>query len=273
MFHYAKNQLDYTIGVTGDSGFLGTHLCKKLESIGCNVKRCPHSKYNLVDKLSAKQWFIDQKPEIVFHLAAKVGGIGANVNSAATFFYDNLQMGINLIELANIYKVKKFIQVGTVCSYPKFTEIPFKEENLWNGYPEETNAGYGIAKKTLLTMLEIYRKYYDFNGIYLLPANLYGPYDNFSLDTSHVIPALIRKIYELKDKNDVLECWGTGSATRDFLYVEDCVEALILAAIYYNNPEPLNIGTGVETSIIELVNKIFKIKEIIHPIEETIWHE
>jgi len=254
-----SNLRNYSIGVTGNSGFLGKHLCKKLESLGCTIKHCPHNVYDLTDKNLTKQWFIDCKPEIIFHLAAEVGGIGVNSKSPASFFYNNLQMGINLIEMARIYKIKKFIQVGTVCSYPKFTEIPFKEENLWNGFPEETNSGYGIAKRVLLSMLQSYRFQYGLNGIYLMPANLYGPYDNFDLESSHVIPALIKKILKLKD-NDILECWGTGSSTRDFLYVEDCVEALILASIYYNETNPVNIGTGIETSIIELINKLFEIK-------------
>ena len=261
-----SNLRNYSIGVTGNSGFLGKHLCKKLESLGCTIKHCPHNVYDLTDKNLTKQWFIDCKPEIIFHLAAKVGGIGANYKNPGCFFYENLQMGINLIELSRIYKVKKFIQVGTVCSYPKIVNIPFKEENLWMGYPEETNSGYGIAKKTLLTMLQTYRQQYNLNGIYLIPANLYGPGDDFDLETSHVIPALIRKILNLKDE-EILNCWGTGSSTRDFLYVDDCASALILACVYYNEIYPINIGTGIETSILELINKIFQIKGKIHPIQ------
>ena len=246
-----SNLRNYSIGVTGNSGFLGKHLCKKLESLGCTIKHCPHNVYDLTDKNLTKQWFIDCKPKYI--------PFNQKWGYAQKLFYNNLQMGINLIEMARIYKIKKFIQVGTVCSYPKFTEIPFKEENLWNGFPEETNSGYGIAKRVLLSMLQTYRFQYGLNGIYLMPANLYGPYDNFDLESSHVIPALIKKILKLKD-NDILECWGTGSSTRDFLYIEDCVEALILASIYYNETNPVNIGTGIETSIIELINKLFEIK-------------
>lgn len=263
LFEVLKN---YRIGITGDSGFLGKHLCNKLESLGCSIIKFPHEKYDLLDYISTKQWFIDHRPEIIFNLAAKVGGIITNSKHSGEFFYQNLLMGMNLIELSRIYKVKKFIQVGTVCSYPKYTKVPFKEEDIWNGYPEETNSGYGIAKKALLTMLQKYREQYGFNGIYLLPSNLYGPYDNFDLETSHVIPALIKKISSL-DEGEVLHCWGTGSSTRDFLYVEDCAEALILAAIYYNGAEPINIGTGVETSILELINKLFHFFGRIHPIE------
>lgn len=263
MFKVLKN---YKIGVTGDTGFLGKHLCDKLEKLGCFIIRFPHDQYDLTDYISTKEWFIKNRPEIVFNLAAKVGGIRVNSKYPGDFFYTNLLMGLNLIELSRIYKVKKFIQIGTICSYPKYTNIPFKEEDFWNGYPEETNSGYGIAKKVLLTMLQTYRKQYGFNGIYLLPSNLYGPYDNFDLETSHVIPALIRKISDLKE-NEALKCWGTGSATRDFLYVTDCVDAVILAAIYYDEPEPVNIGTGRETSIIELINILFKIFGKIHPIE------
>jgi GDP-L-fucose synthase len=217
------------------------------------------SDYDLVRAEDCARLFRDAKPQVVIHLAAVVGGIGANRENPARFFYENAIMGVQLIEGARVHRVEKFVQVGTVCSYPKFTPAPFKETDLWNGYPEDTNAPYGIAKKALLVQLQAYRKQYGFNGIYLLPVNLYGPEDNFDPGSSHVIPALIKKCADAVRKGDgTVEVWGTGEPTREFLYVDDAAEAVVLAAENYNGPEPINLGSGREISIKELVNLIAK---------------
>lgn len=243
------------IVVTGGTGFLGTAVCAGLRQRGCLHLQAPaHCDYDLLDPQAVERLFADFRPEIVFHLAAEVGGIGANQRAPGRFIYANLQMGINLIEGARRHGVDKFVQVGTVCAYPKFTPVPFRETDLWNGYPEETNAPYGIAKKTLLVMLQSYRQQYGLNGIYLLPVNLYGPGDNYDPESSHVIPALIQKcITALREGATEIVVWGTGSASREFLYVDDCAEGLILAAERYSGSEPVNLGAGKEISIRDLV--------------------
>ncbi len=244
--------------VSGGSGFLGSFVVEKLHQLGCERIFVPCSKnYDLRHEQNVIRLFEEERPDLVIHLAAVVGGIGANRAHPGKFFYDNAIMGIQLIEQARRYGVKKFVCVGTVCSYPKFSPIPFKEEDFWKGFPEETNAPYGIAKKMLLVQLEAYRKEYGFNGIYLIPVNLYGPRDNFDLETSHVIPALIRKCVQSKQSNlPKLVTWGTGQATREFLYVEDAAEGIVLAAEKYDRSDPVNLGAGTEISIRELVELI-----------------
>jgi len=252
---------DKRVLVTGGAGFLGLHLVEKLKKSGCKNIFVPDIKnYNLVNKEAVKRVYKDSKPNIVIHLAAKVGGIGANKNNPGSFFYENLIMGIQLIEEARLSGVEKFVSLGTICSYPKFTPTPFKEEDLWNGYPEETNAPYGFAKKMLLVQSQAYRRQYGFNAIFPMSANLYGPGDNFDPETSHVIPALIKKCFDtLKENKNEIVVWGTGKATREFLYVKDCRDAILLAAEKYNKPDPVNIGVGFEISIKELVNVITKL--------------
>jgi GDP-L-fucose synthase len=247
--------------VTGGRGFLGTHLIKKLsEERGCkNIFIADLSEYDLRRINDIKKMFDEQKPDIVIHLAAVVGGIGANIKNPGRFFYDNAIMGIQLMHEACLRKIGKFVALGTICAYPKFTPVPFKEENLWNGYPEETNAPYGLAKKMLLVQAEAYRQQYGFNAIYLLPVNLYGPGDNFDSKSSHVIPALIKKCFDAKEKGEShIVVWGTGKASREFLYVEDAAEAIIRATEKYNKPDPVNIGAGLEITIKELVRLIVK---------------
>ena len=213
--------------------------------------------YDLVDMEAVKRLYRDARPDIVIHLAARVGGIGANRANAGKFFYDNAMMGIQLIEQGRLFGLEKLVALGTVCAYPKFAPVPFKEENLWDGYPEETNAPYGLAKKMLLVQSQAYRNQYGFNSIYILPVNLYGPRDNFDLETSHVIPALIRKCLEAKERGAAeIVCWGDGTPTREFLYVEDCAEAILLATENYNESDPVNIGTGQEISIKDLIHLI-----------------
>jgi GDP-L-fucose synthase len=244
--------------VTGGDGFLGKFVVKKLEQEKCDSVFVPKkTDYDLRDIEAIVRMYKDAGADIVIHLAAVVGGIGANRENPGSFFYDNLIMGVQLMEQARLNNIGKFVAIGTVCSYPKFTEVPFKEEDLWNGYPEETNAPYGLAKKMLLVQSQAYRDQYGFNSIFLLPVNLYGPGDNFELKSSHVIPALIRKFYlaKVKDSSEV-EVWGTGKATREFLYVGDCAEAIVLATKKYNKPYPINIGAGFEISIRDLVGKI-----------------
>lgn len=244
--------------VTGGSGFLGSQVVKKLQEKDCQHLIIPRSKqYDLRDPYIAMALLKDTQPDLIIHLAASVGGIEANRKNPGAFFYDNLSMGIHLIEAARQAGVEKFLTCGTICSYPKYTPVPFKEEDLWNGYPEETNAPYGLAKKMLLVQGLAYRQQYDFNSIFLLPVNLYGPGDNFDLVTSHVIPALIRKCIEAKEQGrDHISVWGSGKATREFLYVEDAAEAIVLAAENYDGSEPVNIGTGKEITIKELVEAI-----------------
>lgn len=249
--------------VTGGSGFLGSHLVEMLQERGADSLFAPrHIDYDLTQQEAVRQILADTRPDIVIHLAAEVGGIGANLANPGRFFYANLAMGLHLIEESRRLKVRKFVQVGTVCAYPKLTSIPFREDDLWKGYPEETNAPYGVAKKSLLVMLQAHRQQYDFNGIYLLPANLFGPRDNFDLKSSHVIPALIRKFVTARDAaSPHVEVWGTGSPTREFLYVEDAARAIILAAEGYDRPEPINVGTGEEISIRDLAEMIAKLTE------------
>jgi len=244
--------------VTGGAGFLGKFVVRKLSERGCNDIFVPRiEEYDLRDLDIIKRMYSEFKADIVIHLAAVVGGIGANRENPGSFFYANLIMGIQLIEQARLNGIEKFVALGTICAYPKFTPVPFKEENLWNGYPEETNAPYGLAKKMLLVQSQAYRQQYGFNCIFLLPVNLYGPGDNFDPKSSHVIPALIKKFCEAKTGNeDEVVVWGTGKATREFLYVEDCAEAIALAAELYNKPDPVNIGAGFEISIKDLAEKI-----------------
>jgi len=251
------------IVVTGGQGFLGTHLVKKLKEHGATkVVPLAHHDYELRDRSQVQRMFDDLHPEVIIHLAAVVGGIGANQLRPGSFFYDNAIMGIQLIEEARLHAIEKFVQVGTICAYPRFTPVPFKEEDLWNGYPEETNAPYGLAKKMLLVQLQAYRQEYGFNGIYLLPVNLYGPGDNNDLVTSHVIPAMIRKFKEAKEQNlPSVTLWGDGSPTREFLYVEDAAEGIILATERYDKPEPVNLGSGQEISIKDLANLIKRLTD------------
>jgi len=259
--------------VTGGAGFLGAFLVEKLKQRGAGEVIAPRIEdYDLVDINATRRLFdniaghsqlskLPSQPEtIVIHLAALAGGIGANRARPADFFYINLMMGVQLMHEAWKRGVDKFVAIGTICAYPNFTPLPFKEENLWNGYPEETNAPYGLAKKMLLVQAQAYREQYGFNAIYLLPVNLYGPRDNFNLETSHVIPALIRKCVEARDHNQSqVELWGDGSPTREFLYVEDAAEGILLAAERYNGSEPVNLGSGTEISIKSLANLITRL--------------
>ena len=249
---------DKRVVVTGGAGFLGSNVVGKLKERGCEHIFIPRSKdYDLREKEAIIRMYEESKPDVVIHLAAVVGGIGANQKYPGRFFYDNAIMGIQLIEQARRYGVEKFVCVGTICAYPKYTPVPFKEEELWNGYPEETNAPYGLAKKMLLVQLQAYRQQYGFNGIYLLPVNLYGPGDNFDPEFSHVIPALIRKCAEAKERGErKIVVWGDGSPTREFLDVEDAARAVVLATERYNKSEPVNIGAGFEISIKDLVELI-----------------
>jgi len=255
------NLRDKKIIVTGGAGFLGKFVVKKLEEKNCADIFVPKiEEYDLRNLSAIIKMYNEAKANIVIHLAAVVGGIGANRENPGSFFYDNLIMGVQLIEQARLNNVEKFVALGTVCAYPKYTPIPFKEEDLWNGYPEETNAPYGLAKKILLVQSQAYRIQYNFNSIFLLPVNLYGPGDNFDPKSSHVIPALIKKFYEAKlNKSDEVMVWGTGKATREFLYVEDCAEAIVLATERYDKPDPINIGAGFEISIKDLAEKIRQI--------------
>ncbi|HEX6701881.1 MAG TPA: GDP-L-fucose synthase [Gaiellaceae bacterium] len=234
--------------VTGGGGFLGSHLVERLERDGHDVFAARRRDYDLTRPDDAARLFDDAQPELAFHLAAEVGGIGANRANPGRYWYANLQMGVNVLEQARLHELRKLVLVGTVCAYPKFTPVPFREDNLWNGYPEETNAPYGVAKKSLLVGAQAYREQYGLDSIFLLPTNLYGPRDNFDLETSHVIPALIRKMLESPEE---IVLWGDGSPTREYLYVEDAAEGLVLAAERYDGAEPVNLGTGVETSIRE----------------------
>ena len=247
--------------VTGGAGFLGSFLVGKLKERGCDHIFVPRSKnYNLVEMEAVKKVYRDAKPDVVIHLAAKVGGIGANRANPGKFFYDNLMMGVQMMEVGRKVGIEKFVAIGTICAYPKFTSVPFNEENLWNGYPEETNAPYGLAKKMLLVQAQAYRQQYNFNAIYLLPVNLYGPRDNFDLETSHVIPAIIRKCVEAKRKGKgEITVWGTGKPTREFLYVEDAAEGILLASEKYNKPDPVNLGAGFEISTSDLIKLIGKL--------------
>ncbi len=244
--------------VTGGAGFLGSFVVEKLQARGCREIFVPRSTdYDLRDRDAILRLYAETRPDVVIHLAAVVGGIGANRGNPGRFFYDNAIMGIQLIEHARLAGVKKFVATGTICSYPKFTPIPFREDDLWDGYPEETNAPYGLAKKMMLVQTQAYREQYGFNGIFLLPVNLYGPRDNFDLHTSHVIPALIRKCAEAKKEGRAeIVLWGDGSPTREFLYVEDAAEGILLAAERYNGEQPVNLGTGEEITIRDLAQVI-----------------
>jgi GDP-L-fucose synthase len=249
------------IVVTGGAGFLGGYIIEALRKRGCKDILIPKIEdYNLVNLADVVRMYDDMKPDIVIHLAAVVGGIGANRQHPGKFFYENLMMGVQLIEQARLRNIEKFVAIGTVCSYPKFTPVPFKEDDLWNGYPEETNAPYGLAKKMLLVQSQAYRTEYGFNCIFLVPVNLYGPRDNFDPDSSHVIPALIRKCVDaIEAGDDHIVCWGTGKVSREFIYVGDAAEGILLAAEHYNGPEPVNIGAGFEITIKELVEKIVRL--------------
>jgi len=252
---------DQRFVVTGGSGFLGSHLVKQLKDRGAiNVFAPKSSEYNLTKEEAIIRLLGETKPDVIIHLAAVVGGIGANRENPGRFFYENLIMGALLMEQARLFRVKKFVAIGTICSYPKFTPVPFKEENLWDGYPEETNAPYGLAKKMLLVQSQAYRQQYGFNSIFLLPVNLYGPGDNFDPQSSHVIPALIKKCVDAeRSHGEKIVVWGTGKATREFLYVEDAAEAILLATEKYNKGDPVNIGAGFEISIKDLAELIMEL--------------
>ena len=246
------------VAVTGGSGFLGSYVVQKLRERGVKNIFIPRSRdYDLVRMESVRQMYDDARPDLVIHLAAVVGGIGANRSNPGKYFYDNLMMGAQLMEVARQRGVRKFIATGTICAYPKFTPVPFKEDDIWNGYPEETNAPYGLAKKMMLVQSQSYREQYGYNSIFLLPVNLYGPRDNFDLQSSHVIPALIRKCVEaINTKSDHITCWGTGNVTREFLHADDCAEGILLAAEKYDKSDPVNLGAGFEISIRDLTDKI-----------------
>lgn len=244
--------------VTGGEGFLGSHLVKRLKAAGCEGLFVPKiEEYDLVKMEAVERMYEDGQPDIVIHLAAVVGGIGANAQNPGKFFYDNLVMGVQLMEVGRRRGIEKFVALGTICCYPKDTPVPFREDDLWNGYPEETNAPYGLAKKMLLVQAQAYRAQYGFEAIFLMPVNLYGPGDNFDPASSHVIPALISKCVEAvaTGKNEIV-AWGTGTATREFLYVEDCVQGILLATEKYDSPEPVNLGAGFEITVNELAVKI-----------------
>lgn len=245
--------------VTGGGGFLGRFVVEELQRRGvANVFVPRRAQYDLVTRDGVLRCLDDANPDIVIHLAGFVGGIGANKAHPGSFYYANEMMGIQLIEQSRLRGVEKFVALGTICAYPKFAPIPFKEEDLWNGYPEETNAPYGLAKKMMLVQLQGYRQEYGFNGIFLLPVNLYGPRDNFDLETSHVIPAMIRKMIHARDTGSTVTLWGDGSPTREFLYVEDCARGIVMAAESYDGPEPVNLGAGWEISMKELAQTIAK---------------
>ncbi len=248
--------------VTGGAGFLGRFIVERLKSLeGVAEVFVPRSRdYDLVEREGIRRLLADARPDLVIHLAAVVGGIGANQQNPGRFFYENLMMGTQLIEQSRLAEVRKFVALGTVCAYPKFTPTPFKEDDLWDGYPEETNAPYGLAKKMMLVQSQSYRQQYGYNSIFLLPANLYGPGDNFDLESSHVIPALIRKCVEARrEGRPYIEAWGTGEASREFLYVEDCAEGILRAAALYDESDPVNIGTGSEIKIRDLVELIARL--------------
>jgi GDP-L-fucose synthase len=252
---------DRRIVVTGGAGFLGGYVIEGLQKRGCKNILVPRiEEYDLVSLDDINRMYDDMKPDVVIHLAAVVGGIGANREHPGEFFYKNLMMGVQLIEQGRLRNIEKFVAIGTVCAYPKFTPVPFKERDIWNGYPEETNAPYGLAKKMLLVQSQSYRTEYGFNSIFLLPVNLYGPGDNFDPASSHVIPALIKKCVDaVESDSDHIDCWGTGNVSREFIYASDAAEGILLATEHYNGSEPVNIGSGFEITIKELVEKIAKL--------------
>jgi len=246
--------------VTGGRGFLGSRVVEIVRGHGADVFDCPSSDYDLTRQSEVARLYRDQRPEVVIHLAARVGGIGANRANPGRFFYENAIMGIEMMEQARLQGVAKYVQVGTVCAYPKFAPIPFSENDLWNGYPEETNAPYGLAKKMLLVQAQAYRQQYGLDAIYLLPVNLYGPRDNFDPESSHVIPALIGRCIEARESGAAsITVWGTGTATREFLYVDDAARGVVLAAERYDKPDPVNLGSSFEISIRDLVTLIAKV--------------
>jgi GDP-L-fucose synthase len=249
---------DRRVVVTGGAGFLGGYIVEGLRKRGCKNILVPKIEdYDLVDIADIVRMYDDMRPNIVIHLAAVVGGIGANREHPGEFFYKNLMMGVQLIEQGRLRNIEKFVAIGTVCAYPKFTPVPFKEEDIWNGYPEETNAPYGLAKKMLLVQSQSYRAEYGFNSVFLLPVNLYGPGDNFDPKSSHVIPALIKKCVDaIESGAEYIDCWGTGAPSREFIYVADAAEGILLATEHYNGAEPVNIGAGFEITIKDLVEKI-----------------
>jgi len=255
--YFAKRR----VVVTGGAGFLGHYVIEGLQKRGCRQILVPQiEQYDLVDPADIARMYEDMRPDVVIHLAAIVGGIGANRAKPGEFFYKNLMMGVQLIEQARLRGLEKFVAIGTVCAYPKFTPVPFREDHLWDGYPEETNAPYGLAKKMLLVQSQAYRQQYGFNSIFLLPVNLYGPGDNFDPQTSHVIPALIKKCVDaLGAGDDHITCWGTGEVSREFLYAADAAEGILLATERYNGPEPVNLGAGREIRIRDLAEKIAKL--------------
>jgi len=252
---------DKKVMVTGGGGFLGSYVTAKLRELGCRDIFVPRLEgYDLVQMDAVKKVYADACPDIVVHLAAVVGGIGANRENPGKYFYDNLMMGVQLMEEGRQRGIEKFVALGTICCYPKFTPVPFKEDDVWNGYPEETNAPYGLAKKMLLVQAQAYRQQYGMNAIFLMPVNLYGPRDNFDPRSSHVIPALIKKVFDAKHAGEKsISVWGTGKATREFLYAEDAAEGILLAAEKYDKPEPVNLGAGFEISIKDLVELIVKL--------------
>jgi GDP-L-fucose synthase len=252
---------DRRVVVTGGAGFLGGYVTEGLRKRGCKNIFVPRiEEYDLVKSDDINRMYKDMRPDTVIHLAAVVGGIGANRRHPGEFFYKNLMMGVQLIEQARLHNIEKFVAIGTVCAYPKFTPVPFKEEDLWNGYPEETNAPYGLAKKMLLVQSQAYRQEYGFNSIFLLPVNLYGPGDNFDPGSSHVIPALIKKCVDaIESAADHIVCWGAGKVSREFIYAADAAEGILLATEHYNGSEPVNIGAGFEITIKELVEKITRL--------------
>jgi GDP-L-fucose synthase len=249
------------VTITGGAGFLGSYVVRRLRERGCRSIFVPRSReYDLVHYEACEKVYEDSKPDIVIHLAARVGGIGANRENPGKFFYENLMMGVQMMDLGRQAGVEKFVALGTICAYPKFTPVPFKEEDLWNGYPEETNAPYGLAKKMLLVQAQSYRQQYGFNAIYLLPVNLYGPGDNFDPQSSHVIPALIKKCVDaVANHCGEITVWGTGNPTREFLYADDAAEGILLASEKYNRSDPVNLGAGFQISIRDLVNLIVKV--------------
>jgi GDP-L-fucose synthase len=257
----AENFPYHRVIVTGGDGFLGRFVVQRLRNYDDVEIFVPRKRdYNLVDMGDIRRLLEDVQPDLIIHLAAVVGGIGINQKKPGRFFYDNLMMGVQLIEQARLHDVKKVVAVGTVCAYPKHTPTPFREDDLWNGYPEETNAPYALAKKMMLVQSQSYREQYDYNSIFLLPANLYGPGDNFDLETSHVIPALIRKCVEAREVGrPFIEAWGTGMASREFLYVDDCAEGIMSAAAVFDESDPVNIGTGTEIQIRDLTRLIARL--------------